>query len=391
MKLIIKYIFIFSIRKNFKILNLILLFNFIFVQLNAQTLCEGTAAAYTYSFNQCDNNPWVLVFEDDFEGNSLDLSKWSIISGIARDPFFEIQKAWHKAENISVGNGILKIISKKETLLNQCCDIWVDGSTHTICSDYDYSTGEIWTKKEFPFGKIEARIKIPKGMGFFPAFWLWGGDPVYNEIDIFEFLENDFCKHKMNVIFDYDGDGERSHCPTNYNGPDFSLSYHIFTLIWDSNKIEWYVDGTLKRTDYRRYTQLGQATGCNINAYTPYVLNTIFPVNTMAIILNTAIQNGLYTPNSTTPFPSQMEVDWVRYYKRSSCDNISITNASQFALSDDIFNVIIGNNVSINCNYTVRSIQQLKIIAKNETYLGPGFNTEVGAVFEVETDTNICN
>ena len=47
------------------------------VKVSAQTICESQAVMPNTTFNQCDNNPWTLVFEDNFEGNSLDLSKWS--------------------------------------------------------------------------------------------------------------------------------------------------------------------------------------------------------------------------------------------------------------------------------------------------------------------------
>jgi beta-glucanase (GH16 family) len=363
------------------------------LQLKSQVICEGLNVSYTTTFNQCDNNPWALAFEDNFDGTCLDMSKWDIVTGIARDPYFESQKAWHRAENISVGNGILKIISKKETMLNQCDDIWFNETVGTlhICSDYDYTTGEILTKKKFSFGKIEALVKIPKGKGFFPAFWLFGGNPVYNEIDIFEFMTNNFTKHKMTTHFDLEGDGTVSHCVTEYNGPDFSLSYHIFSLIWDPNKIEWYVDGVLKRTDYKHYTQLGQSTGCAINRYTPYILNKIYPKYPMAIIFNTAIYNNSYKPDHTTPFPSQMEVDWVKYYIRSPCGDINITNSSQFILSNENFNFLIGNSVTINCGFSVYAGQQLKIIAKNDITLGAGFNVEVGSIFETKIDPTICN
>ncbi len=362
-------------------------------QLRSQTICDGLQAGYTYSFSQCDNNPWVLVFEDNFDGTSLNQTKWKTVTGINRDPYFQDQKAWHKTENISVANGILNIISNEETLLNQCCSIWYNGGMMNVCSDYQYSTGEISTCKNFSYGKFEARIKIPSGKGFWPAFWLYGDNPVYNEIDIFEFSDNNSNTQCTALHYDREGDGHDKDdvCDYKYNGPDYSLSYHIFTLIWDPYKIQWLVDGVLKRTDYKHYTLNRQATGCAITAFEPYILNEIYPQDPMKIILNTAIQVDNKAPDSSTPFPSQMEVDWVKYYKRSPCSDVNITNVSQFTLSNDNFNFLVGNNVAINCDYSVQTGQQLKIVAKNSVTLGPNFSVEAGAIFEVKIDQNICN
>ena len=194
--------------------------------------------------------------------------------------------------------------------------------------NFDYSTGEIWTKNAFTYGKFEARIKIPKGKGFWPAFWLYGGNPVWNEIDIFEFVENNTTKHIMTNHYDYDKDGKDNMCNTNYKGKDFSQDFHIYTLIWEKDKIQWFVDGILKRTDLRYYTFLGQITDCSIDAFHEYILNKIYPTNPMALILNTAIECGLdknnksKLPDSSTPFPSQMEVDWVRCYTRATSPDI---------------------------------------------------------------------
>lgn len=264
----------------------------------AQTICEGQQVVPIETFNQCNTNPWVLVFEEDFSGNSLDLSVWNPVTGVPRDPCFESQKAWHKPDNVIVENGLLKIISKQETLLNQCFDIWIDDGMQHFCSNFEYSTGEIWTKKKFLYGKFEARIKIPKGKRFWPAFWLFGGS-VWNEIDIFEFWNEDDILgnydpnklskvHHMNVWYDYISDGNGDDCGTKYTGSDFSQNFHVFTVIWEKNKIEWYVDGNLKRTDYRYYTILGQTTGCTINAWGQYILNKIYPKEPMSIILNSA-------------------------------------------------------------------------------------------------------
>ena len=374
-----------------------------------KAICDGTEVCFLETFDQCNYDEWELVFEDNFEGINLDLSLWNIVTGIARDPNFETQKAWHTPENIKVENGLLKIITKKELLLNQCDEVWINGGIQTICSDFDYTTGEINTKFRFDFGKFEARIKIPKGKGFWPAYWLYYEDATsYNEIDVFEFWnENDIFNnydpsklskvHHMNVYYDFDNTGTPKMCGTKYNGDDFSQDFHLFTLIWEPNKIEWYVDGKLKRTDHRYYSLLGQPIGCNVCAFTPYTKNKIYPIEPMAKVLNLAIQHGYdkygndRAPDNTTPFPSQMEVDWVRFYKRVPCHDITITSTSQFPLYSGIFNFIVGENLVIDCNYPVQSNQHLDILAKSTIVLKSGFHAEAGCKLNARVDVSICN
>jgi beta-glucanase (GH16 family) len=373
----------------------------------AQTICEGQQVVPIVTFNQCNTNPWVLVFEESFNGSSLDLSRWNYGPRIRYCG--PEQQYYTSGNNIEVSNGTLKLIAKKETVYARAVD-WLPDDEHLYCDGVDrgqnaryfyYTSGNIETNKKFSYGKYEARIKIAKGKGFWPAFWMYGGDPVYNEIDVFEFWNQDNIwgnydpsllskVHNMTIHFDFDGDGNRSMCHTKYTGVDFSQDFHVFTLIWEKNKIEWYVDGSLKRTDYRYYTILGQTTGCTINAWGQYILNKIYTRDPMHIILNFAIQSGSDSPESSTVFPSQMEVDWVRYYQRNPCQDVNITDASQYPLDNQLYNVIVGEDVNINCDYTIPSGQQLDIVAKNSITLEPGFSTELGSIFSARIEPTVC-
>jgi beta-glucanase (GH16 family) len=73
----------------------------------------------------------------------------------------------------------LKLVSKKE---EPPIETVFNGSNET----FRFSSGEIWTDEKFFHGVYTARVKLPKGKGFWPAFWLYSGNP-WNEIDIFEF------------------------------------------------------------------------------------------------------------------------------------------------------------------------------------------------------------
>ncbi len=184
---------------------------------------------------------------------------------------------------------------------------------------------------------------------------MFGGDPVYNEIDVFEFWneKNIFGNydpikstkvHNMNIHFDYYGNGSKSSCATYYDGVDFSQDFHVFTLIWERDKIQWFVDGSIKRTDYRYYTILGQSTGCQINAWTPYIMNRIYTKDPMQIILNFAIQNGNNSPLNSTIFPSQMEIDYVKYYQRDPAQDVSIPVINTLTPENQIYSPLMIND-----------------------------------------------
>ena len=102
----------------------------------------------------------------------------------------------------------------------------------------------------------------------------------------------------------------------NYEGPDFSADFHTFSVVWDSTKIEWYVDGELKRLSTYYQTKRGKNVECkNIKAGKTYYINPIFPKDPMSIIANLAIQTGKNAPDVTV-FNSAFEIDYIKYYKK---------------------------------------------------------------------------
>ncbi len=273
----------------------------------------------------CNTNDWVLQFEDNFEGPSLDTSKWSVpYQGVIRDFEFNKEKQWYintgaspKIElknNIEFINGNLRILGKIEIPKIQASYVSnFDVTPWKVENEsFDYSSAQVNSKIEFGYGKYEVRCKIPKGKGFWPAFWLYGvnGNNA-SEIDIFEFWDDNTYNHNMNVHFN------NNMCLTDYNGDDFSEDFHIFTLIWDNFKIEWYVDGNLKRRNTKFNTLLGQQLDCEqLKKDQTYIVDKNYPLEKVNIILNLAIQNDKYKPNESTVFPGIFEIDYVRYYSK---------------------------------------------------------------------------
>jgi hypothetical protein len=117
-------------------------------------------------------------------------------------------------KNITVSDGACHIIAKKETLMIRAInyepdDKILDDGRQNL-REYDYTSSMIVTTKPFFHGKYEARCKLPKGNGLWPAFWLFGfqGNKRYNEIDIFDAYEGH--NTLVNCIYhDFDGSGNQ--------------------------------------------------------------------------------------------------------------------------------------------------------------------------------------
>ncbi len=238
-----------------------------------------------------------LVWSDEFDGTELDLTKWEpqigdgCAEGICGWGNNELQ--YYQAENAVVSNGTLKIIAKKERVKNKA-----------------YTSARIRTKglADFTFGRFEARIKLLTGQGLWPAFWMlstnepYGGWPQSGEIDIMEMLGQEPEKAFGTIHY---GDPY----PNNqFQGTDFVLynqtydqDFHEFAVEWEPGVIRWYVDDNLYQT-------------LTSNDVAPY--NWPFDAgNQMHFLLNVAVGGNLPgSPDNSTPFPSQMEVDYVRVY-----------------------------------------------------------------------------
>jgi len=381
---------------------IVLLLTILITKIVSGQICDGQQVVLTQD-GQCDYNPWVIVFEDNFDGNSLDLSKWKLpYQGVLNDFNHEHSKWWMANtgntpsipvnNNIEVSNGTLKLIAKKENppITGTYVTDWSTTPPTTKTEIFDYSSAWIETNYKFFYGKYEIRCKIPNGKGFWPAFWMYGvnssNSSINNEIDVFEFWDNSPSDHNMTVHYN----GQQ--CLTDYNGPDYSQAFHTFTVIWDNYKIEWYVDGNLKRRSTKFYTILGQTVDCNgIQAMGTYLMDKVFPRDPMNIITNLAIQTGTYAPDNNTTFPNSLEIDYIRYYKQIPCaGEVTATDITQLNLSNDIYNFIIGTTITVGGNVTIQNGQQLELVARDEIGLLLGFTAEAGSNFVARIDPTIC-
>jgi uncharacterized protein (TIGR03437 family) len=175
------------------------------------------------------------------------------------------------------------------------------------------------------YGRIEARIKLPFGLGVWPAFWMLGEDigtvswPQCGEVDIMENFGtfNNNANVNNGTIHgptsssagagDYGGGDGIGASVTLPSGETVSDDYHVYAVEWSQNSIEFFVDGVSYET----------RTPASLPSGAPWVFNAPF-----FILLNLAIGGPgtfLGTPDPNAPFPNQdMLVDYVRVYQAAN-------------------------------------------------------------------------
>jgi len=163
--------------------------------------------------------------------------------------------------------------------------------------------------KSFQYGRIEARIKIPKGEGFWPAFWMLGDNmakvhwPACGELDIME----NIGKKPGTIYGSIHGTGftgTQIGLPfTLPHDEAFGDAFHVFGLLWSPKKIEYYVDDPAHV--YASFTPASLPPG----AVWPFDDGEFF------FLLNLAVGGDWPgSPDASSKFPQEMLVDYVRAY-----------------------------------------------------------------------------
>lgn len=252
-----------------------------------------------------EDQQWKLEWEDDFEGpqgQSPDASNWGYNVGTAWGNN-QLEYDTDRPENISLdGEGNLSITARQENYLGT-----------------NYTSARITTQGKFEtkYGKIEARIKMPFGAGIWPAFWMLGTDcvPLLNddgsccngaegwpdcgEIDIVELRGQEQTKMHGSIHGPGYSGGSPITRTKSITDSRFDTEYHIFSIEWTENKIDFFLDG-------EKYQGISSD-----DVPGQWVFN-----NDFYLILNVAV-GGFFAgnPNSSTTFPQTMSVDYVRVYK----------------------------------------------------------------------------
>ncbi|SOE07210.1 ricin-type beta-trefoil lectin domain protein [Streptomyces sp. Ag109_G2-15] len=250
----------------------------------------------------------VTTFSDTFDGaagSGVDSSKWTLETG---DNVNNHERQYYTSgtRNAALdGQGHLVITARKENPAGYQC--W-----YGSCQ---YTSARLNTAGKFnaQYGHVEARMKIPRGQGMWPAFWMLGTPvnwPDSGEIDVME-----------NVGFEpstvhgtihgpgYSGSGGIGAGYSLPGGQAFADAFHTFAVDWAPDSITWSVDGNV----YQRRTpaDLGGKT---------WVFNKPF-----FLILNLAV-GGYWPgdPDGSTQFPQQLVVDSVSVTTSDSAAGVPI-------------------------------------------------------------------
>ena len=262
--------------------------------------CAGTPPAPATS-TSTNTTP---VWSDEFDGPagaSFDRAKWVADTGGHGFGNKERQFYTTRAENVALdGAGHLVITARAEP------------PTHTYSCWYGpcrYTSARLKTKGLFAqtYGRFEARLRIPRGQGIWPAFWMLGADidavgwPASGEIDIMENIGREpAIVHGTLHGPGYSGAGGISRADTLASGA-YADDFHVFAVSWRPGEIRWYVDGRL----VYRLAPSDLPSGAKWVFDHPHFM-----------LLNLAV-GGEWPgdPDATTTFPQTLVVDWVRVYR----------------------------------------------------------------------------
>ncbi|KQV99452.1 family 16 glycosylhydrolase [Rhizobacter sp. Root1221] len=251
---------------------------------------------------------YTMVFNDEFNGTTLNRAKWHtrmIYNSGTSDRMHDEKQRYRDNDNHRVANGVLSLVARKVS--------------ETDPNGVNYESGMIrsdWTSR---YGYYEARVKMPAGVGVWPAFWLNSDVSATGrlswppEIDIFEYVNNG-VEDTSNMIHSNVVTMDRKPSQVFYSDPAFNTQYtfwrapfnfsdgfHVIGAEWTPTTVTMYVDGQ------KIYTRAATWNYDDGTAGGP-----------AHILLNFAV-GGAWAGRhgiDDAAFPQEMQVDWVRVYQK---------------------------------------------------------------------------
>ena len=270
---------------------------------------------------------WKLVWSDEFDGDTIDTSKWDFDLG---NGFYDYRNnawvpGWGNEElqyytrdpaNVSVRDSLLYIRALKESL-HGC------GYTSARLKTRRRDGTPLFTRK---YGKFEFRARVPYGKGMWPALWMLPQDDAYGawaasgEIDVLEIV----------------GEKPREYLGTLHFGSTFPKrelvthvrklpggstvgDWHVYAVEWEPGEIRWLVDGETWATQTFWHSCSKRRAGKGLAPRSEADLNR-WPApfdQPFYIVMNIAVGGNFPgAPNAQTQFPAELVVDYVRVYDR---------------------------------------------------------------------------
>ena len=264
------------------------------------TCSEEEMVSQNKEKNDWEIEGWNIVWQDEFDKDSLDLTKWSREIGGHGWGNNELQFYTDSDSNSYVENG--NLILKAQVVPQGI------GSSKGLRY---YSSARLRTygKGDWKYGRIEVKAKVASGQGIWPAIWMlptdwrFGGWPSSGEIDIMEHVGYDLgvvhgsvhteaYNHKINT--------QRSSARKIAN---VDTEFHVYSIIWDKDKISFFIDDV----QYFLFENDQQGN------YKTWPFDQRFH-----LLINIAVGGDWPgNPDNSTNFPRKMLVDYVRVYEKS--------------------------------------------------------------------------
>ncbi len=271
----------------------------------ARRLGAWAAAALAIGSGFAAHAGWNLVWSDEFNGDTLDTNHWRCDLGNGPHGWGnnELEFYTGRSENVRVTNGALHLVALKETY-----------------HGFSYTSAKLKSRGLFrqKYGRFEFRARLPVGQGYWPALWMMPEDGAYGrwaasgEIDIVESKGS----NPTNVLGTLHFGGANPHNTQSF-GPSYNFppgesvaDFHLYALEWTNDAVRWFVDGKLYETQTKWWSS---SNPTNTTIRNPYPAPFDQP---FYIIMNLAVGGNFGgNPNSSTIFPGELQVDYVRTYQ----------------------------------------------------------------------------
>jgi beta-glucanase (GH16 family) len=267
------------------------------IKLSADSLLTATCAVVVTKTDL----PYQLVWADEFNGTSLDLTKWNYETGGNGWGNQEKQNYTNRPENIRLEDGSLVIEAKKE-----------------VYQTNNYTSARINTRDKvtYAYGKFEARISLPPGKGTWSAFWMMGSNitytrwPLCGEIDIMEHIGSQptMLSHATHTS-EKNGTKGNNWSYRKYLD-NLENNYHTYAIEWEEkanegdDNISFYIDGIKTTTVWEQHVNSDDKMWPFKSDF--FVILNLAIGGTMGGSIDDAIFNN----------PVLMKVDYVRVYQR---------------------------------------------------------------------------
>jgi beta-glucanase (GH16 family) len=253
---------------------------------------------------------WKLVWSDEFDRPGLpSSSKWNYETGFIRNNEAQYYLP-NRQDNARVENGLLVIEARKEKFKNPGYDPAAKAGSRRSREFTDYTSASLTTegKAAWAHGRVEVRAKLPAGRGTWPAIWMLGtnrtqvGWPACGEIDIMEFVGHEPGLVHANIHTRKYNHAQKTNKGDKIQVPDASEKFHVYSVEWDTKRMEFFVDGR-KYFTYENEGSGPEAWPFDQEHY---------------LILNLAIGGawGGAKGIDDSIFPQRFYIDYVRVYQK---------------------------------------------------------------------------